>query len=87
MSGTSSGTTGPITRKRIGQTDISYANGRTTEQYATLATTLRRRSNHQMPFAGGISVADKYLREIDTDRPDGRIRGGMFDSVDSIRER
>lgn len=82
------GTVGPITRKRIGQTDISYFNGRTAEQYLSLASTLRARGGtHQMPFAGGISATDKLTRELDTDRPAGRIRLGQFDSVDSIRER
>ena len=82
------GTVGPITRKRIGQTDISYFNGRTSEQYASLASSLRARGGtHQMPFAGGISATDKLTRELDLDRPAGRIRLGQFDSPDSIRER
>ena len=81
------GTVGPITRKRIGQTDISYFNGRTSEQYGSLASTLRARGGtHQMPFAGGISVDDKAIRQADLDRPTGGIRRGMFDSPDSIPE-
>ena len=88
MNGAVVGATGPITRKRVGQTDITYANGRTSEQYGSLAGSLRARgSNHQLPFAGGISVSDKATREIDTDRPAGRIRLGQFDSPDAIPER
>lgn len=82
------GTTGPVTRKRIGQTDISYANGRTSSQYETLAASLRRRGrSHQTIFAGGISQSDKDDRDLDTDRPtSGRIRAGQFDSIDAIPE-
>lgn len=87
MRGATSGTSGAITRKRIGQTDISYANGKTSKEYETLAGMLRRRGRgHQLIFAGGISAADKLSRDLDTDRPTNRIRIGQFDSVDSIRE-
>lgn len=81
------GTSGPITRKRVGQTDISYANGRTSKEYATLSADLRRRGrSHQTIFAGGISDADKLARDLDIDRPANRIRTGMFDSGDSLPE-
>lgn len=71
---------GLVTRKRVGQTDISYANGKTAEDYSALAKQLRARSGHQIGFAGGISASDKLTREQDTDRPVGRLRLGQFDS-------
>lgn len=71
---------GSVTRKRVGQTDISYANGRTAKEYAALAVQLRRRSGHRALFAGGISVSDKYQRAVDTDRPGGRLRLNQFDA-------
>jgi hypothetical protein len=78
---------GFITRKRVGQTDISYANGRTESEYSALAKMLRGRGRtHQTLYAGGISVADKLLTTLDTDVPPGRIKLGQFDSPESIRE-
>jgi hypothetical protein len=79
---TASGKSGPILRKRVGQTDISYASasGRTSEEFKALGNMLRMRgSSHQMPFAGGISIADKTSRHEDTDRPRDGFRRGMFD--------
>jgi hypothetical protein len=78
---TASGKTGPINRKRVGQTDISYAtgSGRTAAEYTALGCALRARgSSYQMPFAGGISISDKQARE-DSDRPHDGFRRGMFD--------
>lgn len=82
--GSSSSAAGLITRKRVGQTDISYANGKSAADYATLAKRLRARSGHQVAFAGGISVADKLAREQDTDRPGGRLKLGQFDSPEAV---
>lgn len=72
--------TGAIIRKRIGQTDISYANGKTAGDYAAIQRTLRGRGrSHQTVFAGGISEADKLMRAQDTDRPrTNRIETGRF---------
>jgi hypothetical protein len=79
---TASGKVGPINRKRVGQTDISYATGtgRTSEEYTALGSTLRARgSSYQMPYAGGISVSDKEANVSDTDRPRDGFKRGMFD--------
>jgi hypothetical protein len=80
MNGAASGTTGVVTRKRVGQTDISYANGKTATEYSALAAQLRRRSGHQVAFAGGISASDKRTRATDSDLPAGRLRLNQFDS-------
>jgi hypothetical protein len=72
-------TTGAVVRKRVGQTDISYANGKTAAEYADLAARLRKRSGHQLPFAGGISASDKLTRSLDSDLPQGRLRSNQFD--------
>jgi hypothetical protein len=84
---TASGKSGPILRKRVGQTDISYASGsgRTAEEFKALGRMLRARgSNYQMPYAGGISIADKHAREDDTDRPRDGFKRGMFDDPSGL---
>lgn len=86
---TASGKSGPILRKRVGQTDISYASasGRTSEEFKALGSMLRTRgSNYQMPFAGGISIADKDARE-DSDRPHDGFKRGMFDDPGGLTDR
>lgn len=82
------GASGVVTRKRVGQTDISYANGRDAKGYTSLAASLRARGRtHQSLYAGGISVADKALRALDQDVPPGGIKRGQFDNTDAIPER
>ncbi len=61
-----------------GQVDVrvgilSSSNSQKTKQFADLATALRRRAEERatssaVPFAGGISVADKEVTEANTDR-------------------
>lgn len=77
------GANGAVTRKRVGQTDISYANGRTVDEYKALAKSLRARSGHQSIFAGGISVSDVAAREADTDRPQNRLKLDQFESPEA----
>lgn len=83
MLAASSGSTvsGSITRKRVGNTDISYsASGKTSKDFESLALTLFQRGRaHQTPWAGGISVSDKDTRWSDPDRPADGFRRGQFD--------
>lgn len=74
---------GPVSKKKIGGTDITYAtaSGRSAKDFEALSKALRNRGRvHQIPFAGGISVSDKEARRQDTDRPtDSGFRRGQFD--------
>jgi len=56
------------TDARIG--DVSVSGGQLSEQYRNLAMTLRRQAaiRNTVPYAGGISKADKERQEDDADR-------------------
>jgi hypothetical protein len=77
---------GPISRKKVGNLELQYAtgSGRTAKDYEGLAKMLRARgSGRNVPFAGGISVADKEARATDEDRPSDAFARGQFDGPDS----
>lgn len=81
-SATSTDGKGPVSKKKIGGTEITYAtaSGRSAKDFEALSKALRARGRtHQIPYAGGISVADKDVRRQDTDRPTDGIRRGQFD--------
>lgn len=50
--------------------DLKVSQEKKYEHYLELAADLRRRAamNDMMPYAGGISIADKQNQELDTDR-------------------
>lgn len=55
---------GGVRRKRISDFDISYD----VQFYVTtMAQLTARGSSHQVPYAGGISVADKQAQQADVD--------------------
>lgn len=49
--------------------NLSLSSSQRAKQFTELAATLRRRTGYlARPYAGGISVADKETRDLDTDR-------------------
>lgn len=65
---------GGVRRKRISDFDISYD----PVFYLTLSGNLRARgSGHQIPYAGGISIADKEAQQQDSDWVQPAISRGL----------
>ncbi len=68
---------GNVSSKRVGGLALTYD----VEFYRGLAATLRARGmSHQLPYCGGISVADKLSQEDDSDWVPVRFFRGMFDN-------
>jgi hypothetical protein len=65
---------GSIKQKKVEDLSITYD----PEFYRQLAGQLRARgSNYQIPYAGGISVADKLAQQLDTDWVQPAISRGL----------
>lgn len=65
----------------VGKTSISYSQKATA--YMELATKMRKQykqSYKAVPYAGGISEADKQIDKDDTDRTQPYFERGMFDN-------
>jgi hypothetical protein len=70
---------GGVSSKSVEDLSISYSTTR--EEFKALAAKLRARgSGHQVPYCGGISIADKAAAEADTDVPLVAVRRGQHDN-------
>lgn len=68
---------GNVRSKRVGPLGVDYD----VEFYAGLAARLRARGmTYQLPYAGGISIADKLAQQDDADWVPARFFRGMFDN-------
>lgn len=68
--------------KKIGDLSISFDSG----LYKLLANQLRARgNNYQIPYAGGISSADKAAHTADTDAPRSAFARGLGDNPEAPR--
>jgi hypothetical protein len=69
---------GNVKSKRVGDLSVDYD----VEFYRGLAARLRARGlSYQVPYAGGVSTADKLAQEDDTDWVPSRIFRGIFDNA------
>lgn len=72
-----------VTEKKIGAMSLVYGGkvGSRSNEFRERAATLRRRAAlaSVSPFSGGVSVADKQTRDLDSDRPDTAFAKGMDD--------
>lgn len=65
---------GGVRSKRISEFSISYD----PVFYRALGGQLRARgAGHQVPYAGGISIADKLAQQQDSDWPQPRVTNGL----------
>lgn len=70
-------------QKSVGSLQISMQ--QKFEQYSKLASRIRARAGSApIPFAGGISLADKQTRELDTDRNIGTFDVDLHELTDVI---
>ena len=68
---------GNVKMRKVGDLELTYD----PQFYRALADTLRARgAGHQMPYAGGISIADKIAQENDPDWVPPRMFRGEFDN-------
>lgn len=66
-----------VTSKKVEDFELSYS----TSDYLALAKSLRARgAGHQLPYCGGISLAEKAAVEADTDVPLVAVRRGQHDN-------
>lgn len=70
--------------KEVGDLKIKYSQRQ--KAFLDLAGQLEQQSGLTglMPYAGGISVADKETVEADSDRPKPSFRSGQFDHRDGL---
>jgi hypothetical protein len=71
---------GGVKSKRISEFEVEYD----PRMYLTIATRLRARGmNYQVPYAGGISRADKAAQQADTDWVTPSFARGISDHPDA----
>jgi hypothetical protein len=74
--------------KKVGPLTLTNRRQSQADRYQRLAKTLWSRAllgSGAAPFAGGISVADKELREADTDRTPSIFTRGMMEYTDDTQ--
>jgi hypothetical protein len=75
---------GNVRTRKVGDLELTYD----PEFYRQLADVLRARgAGHQLPYAGGISIADKMAQENDPDWVPPRLFRGEFDNPDAEQPR
>lgn len=71
------------TNKKLGQAELAW---KRFDQLSSLAKSLRSTvSLAAIPFAGGISIAQKQTLEQDTDRVTPSFQKGMLDNPSAVR--
>ncbi len=69
---------GAVSSKHVGPLSLTYD----PKFYLELAATLRSRGlAYQVPYIGGISIADKQINDTNPDAVSPRFFRGMFDNV------